>query len=124
MIEPTQATTAALSPEEARLRRACAQMEGVFLSQLMKAMRETIPQGGVVNGGSGEDMFTAMMDEHVSDAAASQQERGLGAALFRQLRDAFLASDGPATTDEPAAAAPSAGAAAALDATNGVGTGA
>ena len=123
MIEPTQAAPAARSPEEARLRRACAQMEGVFLSQLMKAMRETIPQGGVMNGGSGEDMFTAMLDEHVSDAAASQQERGLGAALFRQLREAFLAAGGPGATDEPDVAPP-AGAAAALDATKGVGAGA
>jgi flagellar protein FlgJ len=124
MIEPTQASPAALSPEEARLRRACAQMEGVFLSQLMKAMRETIPQDGIVNGGSGEGMFTALMDEHVSEAAASQQDRGLGAALFRQLRDAFLASNERLSTGAAVDTAPPAGVAAALDATKGVGAGA
>lgn len=124
MIEPTQAASAALSPEEARLRRACAQMEGVFLAQLMKAMRETIPQDGIVDGGSGEDMFAAMMDEHVSDAAASQQERGLGAALFRQLREAFLASNERLSNGGTIDVAPPAGAAAALDATKGVGAGA
>lgn len=124
MIEPTQASPAALSPDEARLRRACAQMEGVFLSQLMKAMRETIPQDGIINGGSGEDMFTAMLDEHVSDAAAARQERGLGAALFRQLRDAFLQSKERLETGGTIEIAPPAGAAAALDATKGVGTGA
>lgn len=124
MIEPTQASPAALSPDEARLRRACAQMEGVFLSQLMKAMRETIPQDGIINGGSGEDMFTAMLDEHVSDTAAARQERGLGAALFRQLRDAFLQSKERLETGGTIEIAPPAGAAAALDATKGVGTGA
>ena len=124
MIEPTQASAAALSPDEARLRRACAQMEGVFLSQLMKAMRETIPQDGIVDGGSGEDMFTGMLDEKLSDAASAQQERGLGAALFRQLRDAFLASGERLSKDDAAPAAMPAGAAAALDATKGVGAGA
>jgi flagellar protein FlgJ len=124
MIEPTQAAAAALSPDEARLRRACAQMEGVFLSQLMKAMRETIPQDGIVNGGSGEEMFTGMMDETLSDAASARQERGLGAALFRQLRDAFLASSERFSQREAAPAAPPAGAAAAADATKGVGAGA
>jgi flagellar protein FlgJ len=124
MIEPTKAAApATLSPDEMRLRRACAQMEGVFLTQLMKAMRETVPQDGAIDGGSGEDMFTAMLDEHVSDSAAARQERGLGAALFRQLRDAFL-TPGEALSDGAAPAAPPAGAAAALAATNGVGTGA
>jgi peptidoglycan hydrolase FlgJ len=94
MIDTTMsATNAVATPEEARLRRACAQMEGLFLAQLMKAMRETIPQDGAVQGGAGEDMFTTMMDEHVSDVASARQERGLGAALFRQLRDAFLTSN-------------------------------
>jgi Rod binding domain-containing protein len=68
-------------------------------------------------------MFTAMLDEHVSDSAAARQERGLGAALFRQLRDAFMAPGEAVSNGEAPAAAP-AGAAAALDATNGVGTGA
>ncbi|MGH7505952.1 MAG: rod-binding protein [Longimicrobiales bacterium] len=94
MIDPTTAAaTTPLSPEETRLRQACAQMEGVFLAQLMKAMRETVPHDGVVDGGNGEDMFTAMLDEHVSAVASARQERGLGAALFRQLREAFLASE-------------------------------
>jgi flagellar protein FlgJ len=124
MIDPTMAATnAALTPEEAKLRRACAQLEGVFLAQLMKAMRETIPQDGAIDGGAGEDMFAAMLDEHVSDVASARQERGLGAALFRQLRDAFLVStQRPEGTEHPPtdASAP-AGAAAARDAASQVG---
>ena len=107
MIQPTKASaSAATTPDEARLRRACAQLEGVFLAQLMKAMRETVPQAGVVQGGAGEDMFTAMMDEHVSDVASARQERGLGAALFRQLRDAFAASSARLAAGEPFAPPP------------------
>jgi flagellar protein FlgJ len=128
MIEPTTAAPGvALSPEEARLRRACAQMEGVFLAQLMKAMRDTIPQDGAIDGGAGEDMFTSMMDEQVSDIASARQERGIGAALFRQLRSAFFAgaSEG-ASAAEPVEldAGPAAGAAAAANAASRIGTGA
>jgi flagellar protein FlgJ len=79
------------SPDEARLREACAQLEGVFMTQLMKLMRETVPEGGALDGGAGEEVFSSMLDERMSELAASRQEHGLGAALFRQLRAALAA---------------------------------
>jgi flagellar protein FlgJ len=72
--------------DDARLRQACAQLEGVFLEQLMKALRETVPEGGLIDGGAGEDIFSSLLDGQLSAAAASRLERGLGAALYRQFR--------------------------------------
>jgi flagellar protein FlgJ len=72
--------------DEARLRKAAAQMEGVFLGQLLKALRETVPEGGVIDGGSAESVFTEMMDAHLAEVTAARQSLGLGDALFRQLR--------------------------------------
>ena len=77
---------AARSTKEAQLRDACAQMEGAFMNELMKALRQTVPEGGMLDGGQGEEMFSSMMDDAVAQEAASRQERGLGAALYRQLR--------------------------------------
>lgn len=74
---------------EARLRQAAQQMEGVFLAQLLQAMRDTVPSDGLLSPGSGEQMFTSMLDERVAQTAASRQEHGLGAVLFRQLRAAL-----------------------------------
>jgi flagellar protein FlgJ len=71
---------------EARLQRAAHQLEGVFVQQLFKAMRETVPRDGIVNGGSGEEMFTSLMDEHLADRLPGQWHHGIGEALIRQLR--------------------------------------
>lgn len=81
----------ALNPmdEAARLRKAAAEVEGVFMQQLFKAMRETVPADGLFDGGSGEAMFTEMLDAHVADAAAARQKNGLGEALYRQLSKAL-----------------------------------
>jgi flagellar protein FlgJ len=72
--------------DEQRLRKAAAQMEGVFLGELLKALRETVPEGGVIDGGSAESIFTEMMDAHLAEVTAARQSLGLGDALFRQLR--------------------------------------
>lgn len=90
--------------EEARLRAATRLLEGTFYQELFKAMRETVPEGGALDGGSGEEMFTSMLDQHVSDAAALRSQRGIGQALYRH----FTRSLGLGTEEAgPGAAAPS-----------------
>jgi flagellar protein FlgJ len=91
--------------EEERLKKAARQLEGVFVQQLFKAMRETIPHEGVIDGGSGEEMFTGLLDEHMSEAVPQQWERGVGEALLRQLRGALAAQSSRAATDTQQGAA-------------------
>jgi flagellar protein FlgJ len=75
-----------------RLRAASRQLEGVFVQQMFKAMRESVPGGdGIVDGGAGEEMFSGLMDEHLASAAAAGNGRGPGEALFLQLRASLLA---------------------------------
>lgn len=85
------ATGGGVSPagDEARLREAARQMEGVFVQEMFKAMRETVPQDGILSASAGEDMFRSMFDEHVAMQLPAQldDERGLSAALYRQLRE-------------------------------------
>jgi peptidoglycan hydrolase FlgJ len=71
--------------EQQRLRGAAKQLEGVFVEQLFKAMRETVPNDGLTHGGAGEDMFTGLLDQHLSESAPGQWQHGIGEALFRQL---------------------------------------
>jgi flagellar protein FlgJ len=74
---------------EARLREACAQFEGVFTQQLLKAMRETVPEDGVLSGGLGEELFNGLFDQHLAEEAALRQSGGLGEILYQQLRSAM-----------------------------------
>lgn len=85
-IDPTG--SAPKAPEvptaaQAKLRKAAHQLEGVFLSHLFQAMRESVPQDG--ESGMGQEMFTSMLDDELASRAADQLHRGLGEALYRQL---------------------------------------
>ena len=68
---------------DARLRAASDALEGSFYQELFKAMRETVPESGLLDGGGGEDAFVSLMDQHLSEVAASRNEGGIGEALYR-----------------------------------------
>jgi flagellar protein FlgJ len=69
-----------------QLRHAVQQLESVFVQQLFKAMRETVPRDGMTNGGTGEEMFTGMLDEALASAVPPTATSSLTEALMRQLR--------------------------------------
>jgi flagellar protein FlgJ len=77
--------TDAASDEAARSSKLAAEVEGVFMQQMFKAMRETVPAGGTFDGGSGEEIFTGMLDEHIADVAAARHPNGMDEALYRQM---------------------------------------
>ncbi|MFN8582728.1 MAG: rod-binding protein [Gemmatimonadaceae bacterium] len=89
------------SNDEAGLRRVARQLEGVFVQQIFKAMRDTVPHDGAIDGGAGEEMFTGMMDEHISSDVPAQWSHGIGEALVRQLRGALQPATAPTPTSTP-----------------------
>lgn len=70
----------------ARLKEASGQLEGVFVEQLFKAMRETVPQDGMTHGGQGEDVFNGLLDQKFADDVPKQWNHGMTSALVRELR--------------------------------------
>jgi len=99
-IQPTILSDLQPAPtEDARLQKSARQLEGVFVLQLFKAMRETVPEDGAVEGGAGEQMFTGMMDEKLADQLPGQWHHGIGEGLIRQLRHALSQSQ-PAAAEE------------------------
>ncbi len=72
-----------ISGEKPRLKAAAQLLEGSFYEELFKAMRQTIPQGGAIPGGAGENMFNGFLDQHVADLAAQRDTNGPGQALYR-----------------------------------------
>jgi flagellar protein FlgJ len=85
------ARPSALTPEkDAKLLKAAQQMEGTFVQQMFKAMRETVPDAGAFNGGSGEEMFTGMLDERIAADTPGKWHHGLSEAIYRQMRNAVL----------------------------------
>ncbi len=82
-----------------RLESATSLLESSFYQEMFKVMRETVPEGEF-SGGQAESVFAAMLDQHVADEAAARSDRGVGAALYRQLAQA-IGIAGPGDETEP-----------------------
>jgi flagellar protein FlgJ len=108
---PLAGSAAAKPGEDAKLRKVARQMEGVFVQELYKAMRTTVPQNdGAVDGGAGEEMFTGLMDEHLATETPQAWGRGLGEAIYQHLRGQLAAASGSPTPATGAAKAAEPGA--------------
>jgi peptidoglycan hydrolase FlgJ len=87
-------TIAPLSPTRAdptdthdrTLAKAARDMESLFVQQLYKAMRDTVPaEGGLVERTQGEDLFSGLMDERIAADTGSRWHRGLSDAISAAL---------------------------------------
>ena len=88
--------------QDATLMKSASQLEGMFVQQLYKAMRETVPQQeGIVSGGAGEDIFTGLLDQHLAAETPKQWEHGIAQALYRQLRHGIPADAPQASVTTP-----------------------
>jgi flagellar protein FlgJ len=90
------------TPEQ-KLRGTAQSLQGVFVEQLFKAMRDTVPEDGLMSGGQGEEMFRSMLDQHVAELTPSQWKgpNSLGETIVRQLSRGL-----PASATTPPATAP------------------
>ncbi len=73
---------------EVAMRKAAADLQGLFVQQLFKTMRETVPtEGGMVERSQGEEVFAGLMDERLAADTGTRWHRGLGDAIYRALRE-------------------------------------
>lgn len=75
--------------QDAKLRQSSQQLEGVFVQQMYKAMRDTVPSDGMFSGGSGEQMFTGLLDERMAADTPAKWQHGLSEAIYKHLRQAL-----------------------------------
>lgn len=61
---------------------ACSELESLFIFQLLKEMRASIPKSDLVSGGRAEEIYTSMLDNQIAKELSSHGGIGL-AALFR-----------------------------------------
>ena len=93
--------------DDAALRKTCQEFEAIFVQSMFKAMRSTVPAGGLFQRGMAQDSFQDMMDLEVAKASAEQGRLGIAEALYRQLHrdveadeaDELKDSSAPPATD-------------------------
>ncbi len=88
-------------PEAGRIDNATAakEMEALFVSQLVKAMRTTIPSGGALSGGRGEEIAHTMQDEAIGKSVAASGGFGLAKQILIDLNR--ISANKPEQMGEP-----------------------
>ena len=81
--------------DDSRLRAACAEMESLFLSHLLKEMRATVEKSGFIGGGQAEEIFTSLLDVEISKKMSAAGGIGLSAILIEQLGAKAPRKDNP-----------------------------
>ena len=70
------------------IRDVAKQFESVFLHQVFKSMRSTVPKDGMLNSGFGGEVFTDMLDQKYAEVASQSSSFGLADTIARQLMGA------------------------------------
>jgi flagellar protein FlgJ len=68
-----------------KLKKACADFEGLLLNYMFEAMRKTVGEGGVFGKSFQKDMYESMFTQEVSTSLARGKGMGIGEALYRQV---------------------------------------
>jgi peptidoglycan hydrolase FlgJ len=62
----------AAEAEKQKLKKACADFESLFVYNLLKTMRQSVPKGGLLGNGPGKDIYEMMFDQQIAKSVASK----------------------------------------------------
>lgn len=83
-------TNGTIESEKARLRKATKEFESFFVYQMLKTMRQTIPEDGMsgdtpLSGGMGKDVFTEIFDMEIARKANFGGHNSISELLYRSM---------------------------------------
>lgn len=71
------------------LRKALKDFESLFINQMLKTMREGLGKSEMFHGGSGEDIYTSMLDEELAKSMSNAGGIGLEKMLMKQMSNEY-----------------------------------
>lgn len=77
---------------DAEVRRVARDLEGLFLREVLRVMRETVPESPILGGGFAGDLYSGMFDDEIAARAGRTGLLGLDEAIVRQLGAARAAA--------------------------------
>lgn len=69
------------------LRKSCREFETILLTEMYKAMRKAVPDGGLFEKSMASDMYQEMFDAEIAKETASGPGVGIGDAMYRQMAE-------------------------------------
>jgi peptidoglycan hydrolase FlgJ len=89
-VKPLERSAPASRPGEKKLdreklKKACSDFEALFLARMLKQMRQSIPQNGLLGNGPGKEIYQSLMDQELAKKISQRGGVGLGENLYRQV---------------------------------------
>ena len=72
-------------PIDKKLMDACVEMESLFVSKMLKEMRNTVHKNGFINGGFGEEVFEDMLYDEYALNVSKNSKLGLATMLYDEM---------------------------------------
>lgn len=69
-----------------KLRQKCQDFEAIMVQSMLKSMRASVPDGGLLPKGNDQKIFQDLMDQNIAIEMSRKEGMGIGDALFRQLQ--------------------------------------
>ncbi len=81
----TEVQRTAGEKQKSELKNAAQEFEAVFINYLLKAMRETIEESGLLEEGFGKSIYTEMFDQELSLSMARRNSLGISNLLYQNI---------------------------------------
>jgi len=70
-----------------KLKKATQDFEAYFVGEMLKGMRKTVPEGGLIKKGHGEKIYEEMLDVEMASHISKGKGLGLAEIMFAQLKE-------------------------------------
>ena len=75
------------SEDDAKLKKVCKEMEGVFLNMMLQCMRKTLPKNPLDGPGSQKETLQSLFDMELTRDLAAGRGIGLADMMYRNLKN-------------------------------------
>jgi peptidoglycan hydrolase FlgJ len=73
------------SQDLATLKKQCQEFESLLLMEMVKGMRKTVPEGGLIETDNATELYRDMLDNETVRAAGKGKGLGLAEAMYKQM---------------------------------------
>ena len=89
-LNPVLTGTADKDGSQSRLKGVCAEFEAIFTTYLLKSMRKTVVETGLLGNSNESKIYKSMFDEKLAIQISRSGGIGLGKVLFERLKNENL----------------------------------
>lgn len=83
--QATQPTTDRKARDLQSLRKSSQEFETMLLTEMIKAMRQSVPDGGLFEKDTASETFTEMLDMETAKSATSGKGFGIADMMYKQM---------------------------------------